>query len=304
MNAVPLPMPGALPEALRIACSWDLPSWKGQTLKLRLSEKGEPFATINHSAALRFTLPAGAASAVHLSLESGGVKVNARVSAADISLYVRAPEALAGSNFYLGGSTELNWENGAPDEILSSVSPHQNGKETAKVSVKHSCAFYSILPSDVDPTGVFGQTPKGRVQFRDNQKVGFELSRNGASTRVAVPSHGGWFVSSEPTTAFVKVVGALDLKSWYASEPRHESAARDTRVPGWPDSSCNADLQLVARVGSDSAVVGVIGQKTKFQVGPAAEGFTRVGLPSSDLLLTDNGQFAVRTSDLEACAQR
>ncbi len=295
-----MPMPGALPEMTRVACAWDLPSWSGQTLRLRLSEHGDAFATVSHATRVHFGLPAGQATAAHVSFESGGVRLGARVAAADISLYVKAPEAAPKTNFFVGGATQLTWENGAPDELLSGLSL-PGSKGAAKAEFKHSCASYRLFASDVDPTGVLGQTPKGRVQFRDNKKVGFELNRDGASTRVAVPSGGGWFVSSEPTTAFVKVVGSVDLASWYHHDPLPEPTARDTRVPGWQDSSCNADLQLVARVGAESAVVGSISKSTKFQVGPSSDGFTRVGLPSSDLMLSDKGQFAVRTSDLAAC---
>lgn len=298
----PVPLPMALPGAARVACSWDVTAWKGNTLKLRLSPEGEPFATVNRPGAVKFTLPAGAATAAHVEVETVGVRVAARVAAAEIMLFAKAPEAIPQSTFVVGGGTQLNWEDGTPDELITSIPVRSaNSAEPRKGLLKHVCAAYGLVPVDADPTGVIGNAPKGRVQFRENKRVGFELNRDGAKTRVAVPSRGGWEVTSEPTTAFVKVVGAVDLATWYKSEPLPDAPARDTRVPGWTDARCNTELQLIARAGKDAAVVGSIAKGAAFQVGPKADGYTRVGLPGTDLLLTDKGQFLVRSSDLEAC---
>lgn len=285
--------------------------------KLRLSENGEPFATVIDAAGAVVLPTTDAPTHAVASFDLDQITLRALIKAEDLHFFARAPLHLLGV-LTPDGDAELAWRGADSSGIR--VEHDGAGVLSAAVSDRVPCKDIGLVATKVDARKFI--TDKKTLPKRYVVESGAKLAREsggepvaelagatevevlqtrGATTRVLATGYrfvvSGWVASKDLTRTMMK--GLYGVGEGYGKPGQ--------KIASGTYSSCPIDLALFAEIGSERAHVGTIRAGAIFDPArpePGAPGasFIPVNLPYATwLALQKNARLLVSSAELDTC---
>jgi len=321
------PAMAELGEPADVACRVKELAWSTDALRLR--DGGPVYAKVI-AAPTTLLLPSGEPRAPMAVFEDAQVVLRAIVPR-DVRLYLRAPTALR--RFVIPkAQTSLDWTGGKSGSLVLGVSTQGVLSSPDPVSDDVACDTIGANPSDYAARAAV--TPKKKLPEKDVVPGGADLSDSPGGAALARLEGNGVVEVVQVKGAHTKVMiddHAFVVFGWVASSDlvKHApaiSGSAGTGPPGvgWGSKlggkGCARDLTLVARVGEESAKVGVLKSGSSFvlkageslpdpEASPRAKAlrsrFVAVTLPDVPWLrMVEGAQLLFLASELETCAER
>jgi hypothetical protein len=304
---------------------------------LRFARGGRPFADVDYLSDIKVRLPVAPVSAGGtVMLNAGGIYVEGLVEAHDIQLYAASPfvvsgvfvpneehrmdlrSAMPGSVTLIAHAgpsvrslgTELVAERPCTDVSMGSVAIDAKAIDRVmgppNSAMPESPHQYTLLRPGKIP---LSSTPDGdaiveidSIQRSRDPMLIFPvrvLSVQNDSTRIALRAEGGvlfgWVASARLRTVKGHVVDlSHDCPSSY----------RGIRIPRTDESfvACDREIPLVAEVGGERRLVGVVHRGVRFKRVRSVTGWAEVQFLEKAVTAADGASFWLRESELADCS--
>ncbi len=317
-------LPSEVASPAKIACALTTQEWTAGTIHLRLLNKGDSFATVNHAEAIKVSVPAGTpqADAALYELDLGTATVKALVSSDEVPLHAKAAVVLGGFVVPLG-ATRLQWTKSAVDSISFNVETGAMVKANADLKTTKPCAYFSLTEGRFDPIAVTGSPAPQKsallrpvkntltgtmdgpavaeLNINDSAQKAGVLATSGSRSRIAWQTKDNLFFGWVPSSAMVSTAEGFAVPG-SAREPQKAPPKRATTIPTYERRTCATDLPLVAEFKNESRLIGSVKANKVFELGPAHGALRLVSLPDSDLVVESGANLFVPRAASEKCA--
>lgn len=317
-------MPDRIANPSRVACIWGTKTWTGGTLKLRFSATSPAFSTVQNPDSVKVVLAAGKSKDASLvEVDVGSATIRAVLPSDEIPLYPTTAAPVGGFAVPLG-TARVKLRESAVDAVTFGVETGPLVKPASDLRSTKPCAYFAVSEQSFDPVAATGspwttraavlrpiKTPlltkldggeSASLDVNDSAQRVTVLATSGDQSRIAWQTadalYFGW-VSSKGLVNSAETVASPSAKT--STTAANKPAKRDTGIAAWKKVTCAEELPIVAQTKSEKFTVGTVKPGKVIQVGPNAEGLTRVAFPDSDLLAEGDAGFWVPTEKAVAC---